>query len=214
MTAVPTANPGTENEPLGLEDYLMGKSHAPVPTEDRITMHQLIELHGWCVRVGQECDTPESTMLSRAAALVHAEIQRRHAPEPDGQHIDKCPNCEADEVGTFTADQWFLYGRQQHRLCAKDVEFFRCMACGCEFTGEDGERKRDKAVRQFLRSSQPEPAAEPTPMAWIGLPEGAAHNYDMVYDGTRKLPGYRYLPIWRPEDHPSTRHALTKESKP
>ena len=61
--------------------------------------------------------------------------------------------------------------------------------------------------------SSPEPAAEHAPMAWIGLPEGTPHEYDMVYDGTRKLPGYRYLPIWRPEDHPSARRAPTKGEK-
>lgn len=62
-----------------------------------------------------------------------------------------CPNCEKDEVGTFTADDWFLYGvEKQFRLVAKDVLFFRCMACGLEFTGEDGEQKRLQAVRDHL----------------------------------------------------------------
>jgi hypothetical protein len=76
--------------------------------------------------------------------------------EPAAELVDECPNCGCHEVGTFTADNWFLYGRQQHRLCAEGVEFFRCMSCELEFTGEDGERKRAEAVRQFLTSRQPE----------------------------------------------------------
>lgn len=57
-------------------------------------------------------------------------------------------------------------------------------------------------------------AAEPRPVAWIGLPEGAPHNYDAIYDNTRRLDGYRYLPIWRPEDHPSNRQSETKAESP
>lgn len=63
----------------------------------------------------------------------------------------QCPNCDSAEVGTFTADNWFLYGvEKQYRLVAKDVLFFRCMACSLEYTGEDGEQKRDEAVRDHL----------------------------------------------------------------
>lgn len=62
-----------------------------------------------------------------------------------------CPNCDKDEVGTFTADNWFLYGvENQYRLVAKNVLFFRCMACDLEFIGEDGERKRLQAVNEHL----------------------------------------------------------------
>lgn len=59
-----------------------------------------------------------------------------------------CPNCEAREVGTFIADQQFTYGSE--RLTARNVEFFRCMACGQEFTGEDGEQKREQAIEDHL----------------------------------------------------------------
>src|SRR5688572_7714513 len=62
-----------------------------------------------------------------------------------------CPNCEKDEVGTYTANDSFLYGVENPvRLVAKDVLFFRCMACELEFTGEDGEQKREEAVRAHL----------------------------------------------------------------
>lgn len=71
---------------------------------------------------------------------------------PDETSRELCPNCGKDEVGTFTADDSFLYGRgrDQYRLIAKDVLFFRCMACGLEYTGEDGEAKRMEAVRAHL----------------------------------------------------------------
>lgn len=46
-------------------------------------------------------------------------------------------------------------------------------------------------------------------MAWLGFPEGPAPKHDLVYDGTRRLDGYRYQPVWRPEDHPcAVRDAL------
>ena len=76
---------------------------------------------------------------------------------------EHCPNCGKDEVGTFTADDWFLYGQQQYRLVAKDVLFFRCMACGLEYTGEDGEDKRLKAVQEHLARLAVEPTA---PQMW------------------------------------------------
>lgn len=82
---------------------------------------------------------------------VWPELQqlRARATQPPPESL--CPNCEKDEVGTFTADDWFLYGvEKQFRLVAKDVLFFRCMACDLEFTGEDGEQKRLQAVRDHL----------------------------------------------------------------
>jgi hypothetical protein len=45
--------------------------------------------------------------------------------------------------------------------------------------------------------------AEPKPIAWIGFPENEPKPpYDLVYDNTTQLPGYRYTPIWAPQDHP------------
>lgn len=45
--------------------------------------------------------------------------------------------------------------------------------------------------------------SEPKPMAWIGfLEDQPTPKYDLVYDNTTQLPGYKYRPIWRPEDHP------------
>lgn len=89
-----------------------------------------------------------------AGAIHRAEATQRAvddfcSAQPPPESL--CPNCEKDEVGTFTADEWFLYGvEKQFRLVAKDVLFFRCMACGLEFTGEDGEQKRLQAVRDHL----------------------------------------------------------------
>lgn len=69
----------------------------------------------------------------------------------------------------------------------------------------------DLFARCAIALRQPdEPAEEPRPVAWIGLPEGTPHLYDAIYDNTRRLPGYRYLPIWRPEDHPINRQSETK----
>lgn len=66
-----------------------------------------------------------------------------------------CPNCGKDEVGTYVADDSFLYGvGNPVRLIAKDVDFFRCVACELTYTGEDGERKRQQAVQDHL-STQP-----------------------------------------------------------
>ena len=48
------------------------------------------------------------------------------------------------------------------------------------------------------------PDSSPRPMAWLGFPEGRSPPHDVIYDGTRRLPDYRYTPIWRPEDHPAT----------
>lgn len=87
-------------------------------------------------------------LLRSFSATVEGLI-RDGAAQPPPESL--CPNCEKDEVGTFTADDWFLYGvEKQFRLVAKDVLFFRCMACGLEFTGEDGEQKRFQAVRDHL----------------------------------------------------------------
>lgn len=72
-----------------------------------------------------------------------------------------CPNCEKDEVGTFAADDSFLYGTKNPvRLIAKDVLFFRCMACGLEYTGEDGENKRLEAIRAHLATKSPMETSE------------------------------------------------------
>jgi len=71
--------------------------------------------------------------------------------KPAEAPVLQCPNCESAEVGTFTANNWFLYGvEKQYRLVAENVLFFRCMYCGLEYTGEDGERKRSEAVRNHL----------------------------------------------------------------
>lgn len=79
--------------------------------------------------------------------------RERAAPETEAT---PCPNCGKDEVGTFTADHWFLYGvEKQFRLVAEGVLFFRCMACSLEFTGEDGEQKRLQAVRDHLARVAP-----------------------------------------------------------
>lgn len=41
------------------------------------------------------------------------------------------------------------------------------------------------------------------PMAWLGFPEDQpTPNYDLVYSGTTRLPGYRYRPIYAPQNHP------------
>jgi hypothetical protein len=70
---------------------------------------------------------------------------------PSVEYDAPCPNCEAREVGTYTADQSFLYGTEYPvRLTAKDVEHFRCMKCELEFTGRDGEQKRLQAVQEHL----------------------------------------------------------------
>lgn len=131
----------------------------------------LNELH----QIDREIFSPEpSESPAAAGAAFAAEFKReptspsdcawmngyaagRRAPEPAGGHGNPCPNCEQNEVGTFHADQWFLYGSAQHRLLAANVEFFRCMACGCEFTGEDGEQKRNQAVRDFLSTKVDKP---------------------------------------------------------
>lgn len=77
------------------------------------------------------------------------------APVPSKEKL--CPNCGKDEVGTYTADDSFLYGISNPvRLIAKNVEFFRCMACEQVYTGEDGEKKRQLAVQDHL-SKRPEP---------------------------------------------------------
>jgi hypothetical protein len=52
------------------------------------------------------------------------------------------------------------------------------------------------------------------PMAWLGFPEGPAPKHDLVYDGTRRLDGYRYTPVWRPEDHPAAVRSASKTSGP
>lgn len=80
-----------------------------------------------------------------------------------------CPNCGKDEVGTFTADDSFLYGSSNPvRLIAKDVLFFRCMACHLEYTGEDGEEKRMEAIRAHLTTRS---AVEPSgPLMMNDLP--------------------------------------------
>lgn len=103
-----------------------------------------------------------------ADAKEHPEtlgLQRASEPPPES----RCPNCEKNEVGTFTADDWFLYGvEKQFRLVAKDVLFFRCMACDLEFTGEDGEQKRLQAVRDHLLA----PPADPPPGSCLGCAKG------------------------------------------
>jgi hypothetical protein len=64
-----------------------------------------------------------------------------------------CPNCGSTEVGTFTADDSFKYGvTKPVTLVAKNVLFFRCTACNLEYTGEDAEQKRERAVRAHLSS--------------------------------------------------------------
>jgi hypothetical protein len=82
-------------------------------------------------------------------------------PSPE-EPTELCPNCGKDEVGTFTADDWFLYGSNQYRLVAENVLFFRCMACGLEYTGEDGENKRMEAVRAHLARSAKDQAQRAT----------------------------------------------------
>jgi hypothetical protein len=75
----------------------------------------------------------------------------RAAARPVETTAELCPNCGRDEVGTFTADDSFLYGSSNPvRLVAKDVLFFRCLGCHLEYTGEDGEKKRTAAVRAHL----------------------------------------------------------------
>jgi hypothetical protein len=50
--------------------------------------------------------------------------------------------------------------------------------------------------------------AEKRPIAWLGFPEDQPRpKYDLVYDGTTQLPGYRYTPIWDAKDHPSAERA-------
>jgi hypothetical protein len=63
-----------------------------------------------------------------------------------------CPSCGKDEVDTFTADDSFQYGIGDNpvTLVARNVLFFRCVACRLEYTGEDSETKREQAVKDYL----------------------------------------------------------------
>lgn len=41
------------------------------------------------------------------------------------------------------------------------------------------------------------------PIAYLGFPENEpTPKYDLVYAGTTRIPGYKYRPIYAPQDHP------------
>jgi hypothetical protein len=53
---------------------------------------------------------------------------------------------------------------------------------------------------------------EPQPVCWIGFPEGQPCEFDIAYDNTTRIPGYRYSPIWALDDHPSTIRGKAKRT--
>jgi len=41
------------------------------------------------------------------------------------------------------------------------------------------------------------------PVAYIGFPaDEPAPKFDLIYPGSTQLPGYKYRPIYAPQDHP------------
>jgi len=71
-------------------------------------------------------------------------------------------------------------------------------------------------VRRIVSAAltdSPEEPEERQPMAWLGFPEGPAPKCDLVYDGTTRLDGYTYRPIWKPEDHPTAVRETAKRAK-
>lgn len=52
-----------------------------------------------------------------------------------------------------------------------------------------------------MTSRSDSPTAEP--IAWIGFPaDQPKPKYDIVYSAATRLPGYKYVQIWAPQDHP------------
>jgi hypothetical protein len=133
-----------------------------------------------------ECITAGDVRRARDLMHMVARWQRRAVETT----TELCPNCGKDEVGTFTADDSFLYGSSNPiRLVAKDVLFFRCMACHLEYTDEDGEEKRMEAIRAHLTTRS---AAEST--------EHICWACQAIYSGALQPDGR--CPACRPTESP------------
>lgn len=62
-----------------------------------------------------------------------------------------CTECEGDLIIRQGVNQTFLYGEQE--LTAKNVQVYSCANCG-EWTGEDAEEARDRAIAEYKESKR------------------------------------------------------------
>jgi putative zinc finger/helix-turn-helix YgiT family protein len=68
----------------------------------------------------------------------------------------ECPDCESDRFTRDFRDQRFVYGKggSEHKIICS-VPVYKCLACGCEWTGGDAEEIRHQAICRHLKRLSP-----------------------------------------------------------
>lgn len=68
--------------------------------------------------------------------------------------IERCPQCESDNITREEYEQEFIYGVKNPVTLKATMPLFVCKDCGFQYYDYRGEEARQKAVDQYLSSRQ------------------------------------------------------------